>query len=286
MMGTNATVSVLGETPDRLVHEAFELLHQLHQEWSRFEESSDISRINNANGAPVFISSHTMHLLKCMQIANESTCGWFNPTLLPLQHQLGDNQSLSSSHISRIAPQARPYRSLEEIEFLDEQRIRIPSDMALDAGGIGKGLASDLTTQMLMAKGAASVSVNIGGDIRVACTPDFEHDWNIEVLDTQKSLLNTISLRNGAIATSSSIARKNSSAELATHILKNEVHQDERPRSASVIASDAMWAEVWTKYVMLAPDPFQRLEDLGLAAILVIDGLEPQYSSNWKEFIS
>jgi thiamine biosynthesis lipoprotein len=284
VMGTTATVTVLSSSPEQHVEQGASLLRQLHVLWSRFDMQSDISRINVASGHQVHVSQHTTYLLKYMKEAFRLTDGWFNPTLLPMQHQYGDDTSLHGSERSRIATDARIYEDLEDIQVTDEHTVCIPADMSLDAGGIGKGLASDLVTDMLLEQGATSVSVNVGGDIRVGCNAAFEHDWDIEILNAHKQKISVISLRNGAVATSSSIARRQGSSQIDTHILQLSQHQDQTVRSASVIASTAAWAEVWTKYVMLAPKPFKKIDQYGIAALLAVNDHAVTTSAQWKEF--
>lgn len=283
-MGTMASITVLSERPEEHVADGQQILAHLHFLWSRFVESSDISRINNADGSTVHVAPETTRLVQSMKTAHSATNGYYNPTLLPLQHQFGDNMSLDGQHSCGITPHARPYDSLDEIEIIDINTVRLPHDMTLDAGGIGKGLAADLVVTHLLSTGAMSASVNIGGDIRVGSAADYGHDWNIDVLDFNKTVVSTISLRNGAIATSASNARTSSPSHIEMHILSISNDLDHRKRSASVISSDAMWAEVWTKNVMLSSDPFADIEPTGQAAMLVIDGSLPIYSSLWKEY--
>lgn len=283
-MGTTATITVLATEPESHVNQGMKMLTDLHSLWSRFLPTSDISRINVANGEPTFVSTRTTHLIRCMQAANIATKGYYNPTLLPIQHQLGDNMSLLTNDICRISPTARPYETVNEIEMIDTEHVRIPADMTLDAGGIGKGLSADLVVQQLLHNDALSVSVNIGGDIRVGCSPHYDHDWNIEILDYNKTTINTVSLRDGAIATSSSNVRVNAPSHITSHVLRINDTNDSRMKTASVISSEAMWAEAWTKYVMLAPQPFADLEKTGQSAMLVIEDSAPQFSQHWKEF--
>lgn len=283
-MGTTATITVLAEHPKSHIEFGMEMLTNLHNLWSRFLSTSDISRINIAHGEPTFVSPHTIHLIRCMRAAHVATKGFYNPTLLPVQHQLGDNMSLRSNDVSCISATARPYETLDAIDFIEAQYVRIPADMTLDAGGIGKGLAGDLVVNQILLDGALSVSVNIGGDIRVGCSPTYEHDWNIEVTDYNKTVVSTVSLRNGAIATSSSNARFGASSHIKSHVLRLIHSDDTRMKSASVISSEAMWAEAWTKYVLLAPQPFADLEETGQSAMIAAEGEDPRHSQHWKEF--
>jgi len=283
-MGTTATITVLAEHPESHVEFGVEMLNDLHNLWSRFLSTSDISRINTADGEPTFVSPRTIHLIRCMRAAHVATQGFYNPTLLPIQHQLGDNKSLHSSDICQISPTARPYDTLDAIDIIDTQHVRIPTDMSLDAGGIGKGLAADLVVNQILLDGALSVSVNIGGDIRVGCSSDYDHDWIIDVLDYNKTVVSSVSLRNGAIATSSSNARSGAPSHISSHVLHLFDTDIARMKSASVISSEAMWAEAWTKYVLLAPQPFGDLEETGQSAMIAVEGEGSRHSQHWKEF--
>lgn len=284
MMGTTATITVLAENPESHVGKGMKMLTDLHNLWSRFLPTSDISRLNVANGKPTFVSQRTTHLIRCMQVAHAATKGYYNPTLLPIQHQLGDNMSRHTNDVSYISPSARPYEALNKIEIIDTEHVQIPADMTLDAGGIGKGMASDFVAKQLLTDGALSVSINIGGDIRVGCSPNYAHDWDIEILDFHRTVISVVSLRNGAIATSSSNVRADAPGHITSHVLQISNSNDSRMKTACVISSEAMWAEAWTKYVMLAPQPFTDLEETGQSALLAVEGSAFQFSKHWKEF--
>lgn len=49
--------------------------------------------------------------------------------------------------------------------------------MRIDLGGIGKGYAADLIAAELIAAGAEGVSVNLGGDLRVAGVAPGAQPW-------------------------------------------------------------------------------------------------------------
>jgi thiamine biosynthesis lipoprotein len=47
----------------------------------------------------------------------------------------------------------------------------VPVGVTLDPGGIGKGLAADLTACLLTDSGACGALVNLGGDLRAVGRP-------------------------------------------------------------------------------------------------------------------
>ena len=61
----------------------------------------------------------------------------------------------------------------------DRLEVTAPADVVVDAGGIGKGLAADLTVAKLLAEGAHGALVSVGGDLTMAGTPPDADGWLI-----------------------------------------------------------------------------------------------------------
>jgi FAD:protein FMN transferase len=156
--------------------------------------------------------------------------------------------------------------------------------MTLDAGGIGKGFAADLIAEHLLSRGAESVCVNLGGDIRVAHKASTTHAWPIHIMSPTdpESALCTISLAEGAVATSHTSARHRADRGIDCHISAS----DGTPPAfvaASVIASTAAWAEAWTKCALMSND--NLIEAAGLSVLRVDETGVVTQSETWKEFL-
>ncbi len=154
--------------------------------------------------------------------------------------------------------------------------------MSLDAGGIGKGLAADLIAEHARSRGALAVTVNLGGDIRVAQDPNSTRDTPIDILSPapDASVVSTISLREGAVATSARNARWRNGRGIHNHIMG----ADSNIVSASVISSSAMWADVWAKHLILSPHGLHDIQTHGLAGLVMHNDGHVETSSSWKEF--
>jgi thiamine biosynthesis lipoprotein len=88
--------------------------------------------------------------------------------------------------------------------------VRLPPGVAVDPGGIGKGLAADLVAGELLDTGAAGCLVNVGGDLRVMGDPPTGAGWVVTVPDPlrpDEELLRT-ALFEGGVATSSRLERR------------------------------------------------------------------------------
>ena len=95
-----------------------------------------------------------------------------------------------------------------------EAAVRLPAGLALDPGGIGKGLAVDLAVRYLLDLGVAGALVSIGGDMAMAGSPPPTSSdaggWSISVEDPGPSNgeLCRLVVSGGGVATSSTRSRR------------------------------------------------------------------------------
>ena len=284
LMGVRCDVSVVGGNAQDLVEEGLHMVAELEHLWSRFIPSSDICRLNRADGEPVWVDARTVALISHLIAAHTATQGAFNPTLLPVLIKKGDTKSLVDSKTSSVPPLAHSFTDMSGIIIRADNTVTIPTHMTLDAGGMGKGFAADIIADHLISRGAESVCVNLGGDIRVARTPDTTHAWPIHIMSPSDEMQSvcTISLAQGAVATSHTSARQREGQGIACHIAS----PDNSPIpfvAASVIASTAAWAEAWTKFALQSNDTL--IETLGLAVLRIDESGAVTQSDTWQEFL-
>lgn len=288
-MGVTCTATVFGQHAPTIASSCLDAVADLEALWSRFVPTSDICRMNEAQGRPIYVDPRTVGLLHHMVAATNATNGFFNPTLLPVQIECGDDHSLVDDKVSHVPPTARPFTSLDDIEIFDDGRVRLPAGMTLDAGGIGKGLAADLVTARALDMGAESACLNVGGDLRVSGpTPD-GHGWTVDVLDPTdlSTIISSIIVAHGGVATSSLSARRRGGRGIDRHIIDSRhTNNPARVIGATVAASTAAWAEAWTKHAVVAPvgATLESLERLGLAGLIVTADGETIETSTWKDF--
>ena len=284
LMGVRCEVSVVGGNAFGLAEEGLRLVADLENLWSRFIPTSDISRLNNSHGAPVWVDPRTIALVGHMIAAHAATNGAFNPTVLPLLIQQGDTRSLIDEKMSSVPEGAHAFNTLDGIVIRADNTIALPYGMTLDAGGIGKGLAADMVAEDLLIRGAESVCVNLGGDIRVARQDGSTHDWPVQIMSPseQNHALCTISLSEGAVATSHVNALQRNGRGIPQHIASPDSISTS-VIAASVIASTAAWAEAWTKYAILQGTSL--IETMGLAAMTIDDNDVSVETATWKEFV-
>jgi FAD:protein FMN transferase len=283
-MGVRCEVSVIGGNAHALAEEGLRMIADLENLWSRFIPSSDICRINRADGTPVWVDTRTVSLIGHMIASHTATQGAFNPTLLPQLIQLGDSRSLIDDKTSSVAPLSHAFDDLSGIVIREDNTVTLPEHMTLDAGGIGKGFAADLVAEHLISRGAESVCVNLGGDIRVARSGHTTHAWPIHIMSPvgHDNALCTISLAEGAVATSHTSARHRADRGIDCHIASTGGISPAYI-AASVIASTAAWAEAWTKSALLSDN--NHIDALGLSVLRVDTSGVVTQSDTWKEFL-
>lgn len=282
-MGVTCRIEVVAPNAPQLIDAAFSTLHSLESLWSRFLPTSDISRLNHAQGSPISVDPRTLSLIATMKAAMTETGGAFNPTRLPDQITSGDADSLVSPLSTVLPNNTTAFPHMDNVDIHPEGTVRLPQHMTLDAGGLGKGFAADLIAQELLARGAVSACVNLGGDMRALSTKDTLPDWGVDILSPfdPSRILSTISLRNGAVATSARTARWRDGRGVINHI------QGARTDiiAASAIASTGAWAEVWAKHLIVSNDGLRDLDDRGLAGLIVFADGHAEQSPRWKDFV-
>ncbi len=183
-----------------------------------------------------FVHETTLDLVGRSVDAWAQTGGIFNPTVGTSLIAAGYDRPFAD-----LAPltngSERPAPSPAGIEIHPIPRtVTVPPDVTIDLGGIGKGAAADHTVRVLLAAGARSAMVNLGGDLRAE--GDGPSDgWEV-VLDCPGSdETRTIRIAAGAVCTSSTVKRR-------WHSIEGERHHIIEPESGRSTASDVCTATV------------------------------------------
>lgn len=203
-MASEVQVIAVDAEPDAL-GEVQQYLHRLERLWSRFLADSDVTRLNHAGGRREHVSEDTFTLLEAMRNAHLATGGRYDPTLLRAIVALGYDRSVDDPAARTSLPPIR--LSLGDPEAMELDRAtstaRLPAGMAIDPGGIGKGLAADLAAARLLELGARGALVSIGGDLAARGVPPAPDGWLVHVgAPENEQVLCSLALDQGGVATS------------------------------------------------------------------------------------
>ena len=289
-MGGHATITLVGGGED-LVARCFALADHLEARWSRFLPTSDISRLNWAEGNPVEVDPVTVQLISAMREASELSDGDFDPTLLPELIASGYAASVVAPDLVTTLPASASAPGRLASLTLDGSSVRMPVGTTLDPGGIGKGLAADIICEFGLAEGAWGIMAEISGDIVVAGRAPDAVAWLLGVedpFDTARHLT-TVRIARGAIVTSSQRKRRfDTAAGVRHHLIDPRTGASALTdiQTVTVIAATGVRAEAISKSGFLRPveEFLAWLPQVGAAALLVDSAGRQHVSANWGRY--
>jgi FAD:protein FMN transferase len=207
------------------------------------------------------------------------TGGGFDPTLLDALRRAGYNRSfdelVETDEMPAVPSLVATGPGVTDVLFEADGSIMVPDGMGIDPGGIGKGLAADLVSALLIDEGAHGVCVNMGGDLRVRGVSPTGAGWTLAIEHPRCATpIALVGVGEGAVATSSVLRRVWRSAGRMHHHLIDPATGESSTSDielAAVIAGEAWEAEVLAKAVLLRGS--HRAFDLldASTAALVVD---------------
>ena len=227
MLGTFVDVSVESRADTVAMHqwvnEAFTLVEKVHRMMSFQESQSDLSKLNAAAfHEPVPVHAWLWNVLQCSYDMGLRSGGSFD-----------------------VAYGSPDNGSFRDIVFHPDQTITFRKPLSVDLGGIAKGFAVDVATELLARHPFDSVCVNAGGDLRFWG----EMPATVDVRDPQRPREKTrrVPLTHSAVATSAPYFRRGGDEIVRPGNSGGAVTYS----SVTVFADTCMVADALTKVVVL-----------------------------------
>ena len=290
-MGTDAHVLVHGRDAATLADAARDDLDDLERLWSRFLAESEISVLNAAGAAPVLVSPATGALVARAVEGWRITHGRFDPTVLGDVVRAGYDRSFERIPAATRAGASDRRLGCAGIDVDERVNVlRLPSQVAFDPGGIGKGYAADLVVERLVRAGARGACVNVGGDLRVSGPAPGSRSWAIGVLDPfTEAPIDTVLVDEGGVATTSRTKRAwFADGEPAHHVIDPATGRPVACGLAAVttVASEAWIAEIFAKAAFVAglDEGIELLEEHGVAGLFTDDRGRHIPTAAWDEY--
>jgi thiamine biosynthesis lipoprotein len=250
---------------------------------SRFRADSELSRINRRAGRSTPAGPLLMEALEVAMRAAELSDGGVDPTVgraLELAGYDRDWRLLDPVTRQPAGPAqitARVRAGWREIE-LDRAggSVRLPAGIVLDLGATAKAWAADRAANAAATVAGCGALVGLGGDI-ATCGSAPVGDWQIRVTDDHRSDASapgqTVSIRCGGLATSSTAVRRWSHAgRTMHHIIDPGTGAPVRGtwRTVSVAAASCTDANIAaTAAIVRGRTATAWLDELGMPARLV-----------------
>lgn len=164
MLDTTISIALYDTDDEAILDGAFELCGEYEALLSRTIPTSDVYRINAADGAPVEVSDATAELIALALDYAQLSGGAFDPTIEPLT-ALWDITS-ESPHVPQADAIAQALALVDWTKVrVDGNTVTLEPGMGIDLGGIAKGYIADRIRDYLTDCGVTSALINLGGNV-------------------------------------------------------------------------------------------------------------------------
>jgi thiamine biosynthesis lipoprotein len=247
---------------------------------SRFREDSELSRIQSGTGPHAGVVSPVLaRALTTALRAAELTDGAVDPTVGSAVRASGYDVDFDAlqSDAGSITLAVRPVPGWRTVRLSPvTRRLEIPAGVEIDLGATAKALAADDGAAAALAATGGAVLVSLGGDVAVAGEAPLE-GWHIQMAEDSRASITpdgeTIAIRGGGVATSSTTVRRWRRGGVALHHIIDPatgLPAGGPWRTVSVVAGSCVDANIAaTAAIVRGTGAASWLEAIGLPARLI-----------------
>jgi thiamine biosynthesis lipoprotein len=264
-LAMNSAVEMAAQGEEDLVEAGFAQARRFIEEsearFSRFSPESELSRLNRSAGVWFQASPELFEVCRQAQDLATRTRGLFDPSILPSLRRAGYDRSMDAIRGQEVggalttAPTGTQGFCLALFDA-NTRRIRLPSEMAVDLGGIAKGWIAEEAARRL-AEFSTACTVSAGGDMFLVGLPVGEAAWRLSLEDPADPDRDLAWLRSGpgGIATSSVSKRRwLQDGHWRHHVIDPRTGEpaDAGWMSVTVLAPHTTEAEAFAKALLIA----------------------------------
>ncbi len=229
-------------------------IRRIEAKYSRYQDTSIVSRINAAAGLhPVELDAETLSLIDFADRMHEQSDGLFDITS-GVYRQIWDFQKAQCPSPGQIDA-IRPLVGWTQVQREGAQLFLPRQGMQIDFGGLGKEYAADRAALVLRQQGVQHALVNLGGDIASVGTKPDGQPWTAGIRHPRDpaQIMASLQLFGQALATSGDYERYFEHAgQRYCHIINPQTGWPvQHFRSVSVVAPSCLLAGAVGTTVML-----------------------------------
>lgn len=205
----NTTIRTF-DLPAESVRKITHLFKKSERTLSRFNQTSELSQLNNTKNIPFLCSSILFEAIRIADFYYAVTKGIYNPYLGKQLIALGYDRSFELLE-ANPDEEASPSLNANIRPLLIDAGMRsitLKQDIQIDLGGIAKGWTAQCIAELLQEDGIRSGAISAGGDI---CAWGLEYKKRVVKIDHPRRTEETIASielhRDAGIATSSIVKR-------------------------------------------------------------------------------
>ena len=178
------TVCTMGGLMDQgVLDEAKRMCERFEQLFSRTILTSDVARVNAAQGVPVRVDYRTVDLVRKALEYCEASDGLFDITIGAVSELWDFTKGVVPA--KEQVKRALPHVGWERVR-VDDETITLEDPRArLDLGGIAKGYIADQLIERFERRGVTSAFVNLGGNVKVLGAKADGTPWHVGVRDPE-----------------------------------------------------------------------------------------------------
>lgn len=240
---TFVTVTVF-EAKNETLEECFEICRYYEKLFSKTIKTSDVSRLNVANGNAVEVNGETAEILKKSIEISKISSGKFDITVEPLMRlwdfkatkkQIPDGKAIKTE-LEKVG-----YKNID----IKGNKVVLKNGAKVDLGGVAKGFIADKIKEYLIKNNVQKALINIGGNILVLGKDSFKVGIQKPFGETGEYIA-TISLTDNSAVTSGNYQRYfEKDGEIYHHILnsKDGYPVSNELNSVTVISDNSHFAD-------------------------------------------
>jgi len=165
---TVITITIYDSSKEEVLEQCFALAEKYENMLSATKESSDIWKINHADGSPVTVNKETVTLLERALYYSELTDGLIDPTIAPLSALWDFSSKNAGTHT--VPSDTEIAEKLSHVDYhniiIEDQTVTLlDPDAAIDLGFIAKGYIADRMKEYLIQEQTESAIIDLGGNI-------------------------------------------------------------------------------------------------------------------------
>lgn len=190
---TIITITLYGTTDEKYINDCFALASEYENKFSNTIKDSEISQINNANGAYVTVSDDTLELIQDGIAYADESDGRFDIAIGMLSDlwnisEIAENLDSSDNEAdaSVLPGDEAIQKALGHIDYhaidIKGKQVRLTDpDVKLDLGGIAKGFIADQMRARLRDEGITEGVISLGGNVLTLGEKASGEDYSIGI---------------------------------------------------------------------------------------------------------
>lgn len=291
-LDTVINIQIFDSHDEELTRHCQKMCEEFEAKFSRTIETSEISQINAASGAPVEVSDDTVTLIKKGIYYCDMSDGAFDITI-------GSVTSLWDFKADEPAPPA-PEALAEAVTHVNYRKISIDGNTVrlldpaakLDLGAIAKGYIADRIKEYLKGEGVRHALINLGGNVLAIGGKQSGSPFNIGIqkpFDEGSEPITSARIKNKSIVTSGTYQRYfEKDGTLYHHILNSSSGNpcNNGLNSVTIITDSSLTADALsTTCFLLGPEAGMKLINQldNVDAIFIDTNNEITFSRNYDK---